>query len=217
MVLVTLFSTTKSVYADEVILDESLTEMQKVGDFDVSTFMSPIDLAQQGLLTDGGEIDAGQLYRYFKSCGLNSVYELNLCLDINSEIQADDNLNLSAIEFRIEDLNSDADQIYRLGDNILKLPGYEASDMKPEAGITIKLDYDFMQQFDEYSTEKLKFTVDGKEIKSIPVSVAFLARQNYFSLSRLVFVVAFAAFWIFVFMVLFRMTLPRDRNVASPA
>ncbi len=202
--------------ADEIILDESLVDMQTVGDFDVSTFVEPIDLSERALLTNGGEIDAGKLYSYFKSQGLKEVFELNLCLDVEGGHRSDHALN--GIELHVLNEDQSTNQVYRLGDdNILKLPGYEASDYKPEAGITIKLGYDFMEQFDETSTQKLKLTVDGQEINSLPLRVAYLGPTNQFNFNRLIFLSCFAVFWVFVFMVLFRATLPRDRNMASPA
>lgn len=201
--------------ADEVVLDESLTEIQTVGDFDVLTFVSPVDINERGLLTDEGEIEVGKLVAFFRSRGIESVYELNLCLDVDTGIRRDQQLN--SIELIIGDKESRSNQVYRLGDNILKLPGYEASDFKPEAGLNIKLDFDLMQEFDENSTETIKVTVDGESGASLPVRVAYLAQADYFSISRLTFVLAFATFWVLVFLVLFRVTVPRDRNVASPA
>lgn len=206
---------TTSINADEVVLDESLTEMQTVGDFDVVTFVSPVDISEQGLLTDEGEIEVGKLISFYRSRGIESVYELNLCLDVESGIRTDQHLN--SIELIIGDENSQSNQVYRLGDNILKLPGYEASDFKPEAGLNIKLDFDLMQEFDETSTEKIRVTVDGETGSAVPVRVAYLAQADYFFLSRFTFVLAFALFWVFVFLVLFRVTTPKDRNVASPA
>ena len=197
--------------ADEVLLDESLTEMQTVGDFNVGTFATPVDISEQGILTDQGEIVAGKLVSFFKQHNIESVYELNLCLDIDSKDRSDQQLN--SLQLTIGD--SGSDQVYRLGDHILKLPGYEASDFKPEAGLSINLGFDFMQEFDENSTEKIRLTMDGDAGKQF--RIAYLAPPNYFSINRFVFITAFASFWVFVFIVLFRVTTPKDRNLASPA
>ncbi|MEM9412876.1 MAG: hypothetical protein AAGA30_17325 [Planctomycetota bacterium] len=206
------------VFGDELILDESLTSSRTLGDFNIATCMCPVEIAHEGLFDTNGEITAGQLYTLFKKQGLESVEELKLCLDLAPEgIRAD--YNLSAIELRIEDLSSTSEfQSFSLGDNQLLIPGYEASNIKPEAQISIKLDYDFMKQFNESSTEKISFnySVDG-ETTSLPMTIGVLSEPNSYSPARAFFLVSFIGFWIVVFFVLFRVTSPRSENAVYSA
>ncbi len=203
-------------HGDELVLDESLTELQTVGDLFVSACSAPIATDQAGCFDAEGEISAGQLYAFFKKQGLDSVHEIRLSLDIDPRATRLD-YELNAIEFIIDDSK------YSIGNNSILLPAYEASDMKPEAQIAIKLDYDFMQKFNENSKQKVKldYLVNGQKQGGSPVKVAAFAETSNFSMSRMFFVTAFAGFWLVVFIVLFRTTTPkstnRPTNAASPA
>ena len=207
------------VNSDEVIVDEAMTNAQTVGDFEVSKIATTIDLDQAELFNESGEMVSGHLYTFFKNQGIESVDELRLCLDIDPNvIRADYALN--SIEFTIEDLKSNRDRQFSMGvDNSLRIPGYETSSRKPEAQIAIKLDYDFMKEFNANSTEKLKFKylVDGEEREISPAKVAVLPERPHFNAARLPFMIAFCTFWVFVFLILFRMTTPKSQNAASPA
>ncbi len=198
-VLLALFSV-GTLKADELILDESLSGFQTVGDFDVSSCATPVAMDQSGLLNEDGEITTGQLYAFYKKQGINSVNEIVLSLDVDPNMVPAD-YDLDSMEFSIEDLK------YTLGGNSLRLPAYESSAMKPEAQIAIKLNYDFMQKFNEFSTEKIKFSaVDGKQEK-VPLKVGVTPQHaSTFSATRMILLTAFAGFWVFVFMVLFRTT-----------
>ena len=209
-------------FADELILDETATAGTTVGDFDVSTFVSSVQLEQAGLLDSSGTITAGDLYKVFKEKGVTSVYAINLCLDVqDTDLRAD--YALDSIELRIEDLDGDNlhESLFSLGaDNSLTLPGYEKSDAKPEAKLSINLGYDFMEKFNENSIEKLKFDYvasDG-ERNSLPVKVGvLLPSAGHWSWSRLLFLSVFTGFWVVVFLVLFRVTTPKSPNAAYPA
>lgn len=207
-------------FCDELILDESASESQTVGDFDVSTFISSVKLDQESLFDSSGTITAGELYSYFKGKGLTSVYDINLCLDIeHTDLRAD--YALDSIELRIEDLDAEKRRArhFRLGDNSLTFPGYENSDVKPEAQFSANLGYDFMEEFDENSTEVLKFeyvTADG-ERNALPMKVGILSPSASDAHSTYFFLTAFTLFWLLVFVVLFRITSPKSHNAASPA
>jgi len=205
---------------DELILDEAAATSQTVGDFDVSTFVSSVQLDQESLLDSSGAITAGHLYTYFKQKGLKSVYDIKLCLDIEqSDLRAD--YAFDSIELRIEDLSPDKrrERHFRLGDNSLTMPGYENSDVKPEAQLSANLGYDFMEEFDENSTEVLKFeyvSSDG-ERNALPVKVGVLTPRTGTVWPTYILLVAFTAFWLIVFVLLFRFTSPKSQGAAFPA
>lgn len=207
------------VNGDELILNESASQTQTVGDFGVSTFVSSVQLDQASMLDESGTITAGNLYTYFKGKGLTSVYDIKLCLDVDADLRAD--YALDSIELRIEDLdpNKRRQRHFSLGDNSLTIPGYENSASKPEAQFTASLGYDFMEEFNENSTEKLKFeyvSVDGQR-NALPVKVGVLSPPPSEEWSSYLFLIAFSSFWLLVFVVLFRVTSPKSHSAAYPA
>ena len=205
---------------DELILDEAAATSQTVGDFNVSTFVSSFQLDKKSLLDASGKITAGHLYSYYKEKGITSVYDIKLCLDVEkSDVRAD--YALDSIELRIEDLSPDKhrERLFRLGDNSLTIPGCENSNVKPEAQISANLGYDFMEEFDENSTEVLKFeyvSSDG-ERNALPVKVGVLTPRTGSDWSTYILLVAFTGFWLMVFVLLFRFTSPKSHGAASPA
>ena len=206
-------------FADELILDESLSDTQTVGDFDVSTYSAPVELDESGLLDENGVISAGKLYSFFKNQGIESMYQLNFAFDLPASDKRSD-YQLNSINLEIENLTSASEsKLFTLGDqNSLIMPSYEASNLKPEAQIGIQLGYDFMKQFNENSTEKIKlnYTVDD-ETAALPVRIGVLSKGEVYSPSRMFFLLAFAGFWAVVFMVLFRVTTPKAQNHAYTA
>jgi hypothetical protein len=207
--------------ADELIIDESFTRHQTVGDFDVSAVLSPMRPRVDSMFNDDGEITTGELFKIFQQRGMKSVSELTICLDIDPTVGGQTNYALHAMELLIQGKSDEDWRSFQFGDNSLMVPGYEASALKPEAQLSVKLDYDFMQRFNENSTEKLKFNyfLNGEE-KAVPVKAWVQAKENQFSLGRFLLVSAFALFWIFVFAALLRMTNPtpqKKSKVVSPA
>jgi hypothetical protein len=196
-----------SANADELILDESLTSVQSVGDFDVWSCKSAIQRDDSGLLDSAGEITTGQLYAFFKKQGIRSVDHITLSLDVDpAALRAD--YALDSIELSIENMK------YSLGANSLKLPAYEMSALKPEGQISVKLGYDFMQQFNEESTEKLKFDFAmSRGAESADASILSIAvmpqNATSFSFARLFLLIGFSGFWVAVFLLLFRATAPK--------
>ena len=202
--------------ADELILDESLTNFQAVGDFDVSSCNLPVEQEAEGLLDENGEISTGKLYSYFQSKGMDSVNEIVFCVDVDPSGARVD-YSLEDIVLSIEDFGR-----YTLGENSLMLPAYEASTMKPEAQLAIKLGYDFMQRFDANSTERIKLDfalAGGEERSKTGFTIGVLPEtRSSFPVSRFLFLTAFACFWFVVFVVLFRATNPRGTaDIASAA
>ena len=200
--------------ADELILDESLTGIHDVGDFGVSSCILPVEPEAEGLLNEHGEISAGKLWGYFDSKGITSVNELIFCVDVDPTAGRND-YKLDSIVLSIGDIKES--RIYELGENSLKLPAYEASVMKPEAQLAIKLDYDFMKKFNQNSTERIKIDFAGADKSSFKIGVVPQTGSG-FDVSRFLFLTAFAGFWFVVFVVLFRATSPRDAtDIASAA
>ena len=208
-----------SSFGDELILDESLTSFQPVGDFSVSGCLLPIEPEAEGLLNEKGEISTGELYKYFKSKGIDSVNELIFCVDVDPTVERTD-YSLQSIVLNIQDVETFEDiERYTLGENSLMLPAYEASVMKPEAQLAIRLPYDFMQRYNANSTERIKldFALAGEHSKSSFKIGVLPESRSSFPASRFLFLTAFAGFWFVVFVVLFRATNPRTTSDMASA
>lgn len=203
--------------ADELILDETLTNIHSLGDFNVSPCLLPVEPEADGLLNENGEITAGELYSYFDSKGMNSVEEIVFCVDVDPTIKRAD-CSIESIVLSIEDVEK-----YTIGENSLMLPAYEASAMKPEAQLAISLGYDFMKRFNANSTERIRldFDISGAHSKSsFTIGVLPESRTSFPDASRFFFLFVFACFWGVVFVVLYRATNPRaatTTDIASAA
>ena len=209
--------------ADELIVEESNDTLVKTGDFEWRACKEPIVSGLnlvEGLGTTG-EITTGQLYKFFKSQGFESVDRLVLCVDIDNALRSDVGLDefVVTIEDPFRSTNFGSFSLDRDGDNSLIMPGYETSMLKPEAQLEIPLGYDFMQRFSENSKEvvKLNFQTSGDK-KTVPVTVYFPETRSisWFSGPRLLIVLLFAAFWAAVFWALVRFTLPKGGAAQAP-
>lgn len=215
------FSTTLS--ADVVIVEESNNVLTRGGDFECRPCMEQVNSGLsivEGLGTNSGEVTAGELYRFFKSQGMDSVDRLVLCVDLKGNPLRSD-ISFDDLVLTIEDPFKSASvrnsfSLDKNGDNSLIVPGYETSSMKPEAQLEIPLGYDFMERFSENSEEVVKLNLQyaGNLQSDIPLAVYFPAERTlrWFSLPRLTLVVSFAVFWAAIFWVLVRFTLPRTQT-----
>jgi hypothetical protein len=213
--------------ADEVVINESSDSGLSIGDFSCSPVRERVDSAfelfqsQTGLANQNGEVtvDVGELYAFFKSQGITSLDRLVLYVDV-SPTQKNADFGLQNMQLSIEDSSqSQVITSFSFRDNNLMVPSYETSARKPEARLEIQLPFDFMTKFSESSTEKLKLNllVDEK-VGSMPFSLTLRGSQSTsFSFSRFFLLLAFAVFWVVVFWVLFRFTVPRtSTNQGNP-
>lgn len=217
------FCTSDTLSADEVILEESNNVLIRSGDFECRPCMEQVDSGLrivEGLGNNSGEITAGELYRFFKSHGMDSVDRLVLCVDLEGNPLRTD-VGFDDFVLTIEDPYQSGEPIRsfsldRGGDNSLIVPGYETSLLKPEAQLEIPLGYDFMQRFSENSEEVVKLNLQyaGNLQSDVPLAVYFPAERTlrWFSIPRLLLVVSFAIFWAAIFWVLVRFTLPRTQT-----
>ena len=214
------------VHADEVVLEEANDGMLiRTGDFELRTCREPVDSGLsilKGLGNSSGEITAGELYRFFKSQGKESVDRLVLCVDLEGNPLRTD-VGFDDFVLTIEDPFETGQptrsfSLDRDGDNSMIVPGYETSLLKPEAQLEIPLGYDFMQRYSENSEEVVKLDFqysDGSQQSAIPLAVYFPAERTigWFSVPRLSLVFVFAVFWVAVFWALIKFTLPKPQAV----
>ena len=214
-----------SSFADELILDESNSGIFKRGDFDCQQCKEPVDL---GLLLpnigtaddNANEISAGDLYRFFKDQGIESMDHLVLCLDIKPSAGNKSDVGFDNVVLTIEDpFNSNnVTTSFSLGDNTLKVPAYETSRLKPEARLEIALGYDFMKRFSENSKEmlKLKYRINGEDKSDLSVVIPIEKPGVWFTGPRLMIVIGFTSFWVLLFWILFKFTNPKTATAKKP-
>ena len=198
-------------FGDEVVIDESTAKEEKqLGDYNFSTF--PVSNNPRCKLRTSSatvnEITAGELWSYFDSQGMQSVRKLVICLDA-SEVPKGQALGLDLFEVRFEDTA----ESFTLGDNSLTLTADGTNALRPECHLEIPLDYDFMQRYSKYSSEKIRlnFGVNGQASLGL-VPTFGVERRSFLTLPNMTLLVSFCLFWIVVFLLLKKYTL----NHAAP-
>lgn len=193
--------------ADEVIIDGKQGS-QIAGDFDCSKCPSP-STSMLNLLdgSESGSLTAGEVWQFFNAQGVDSLDRLTLCLDVESDGGLA-TVGIDSMELKIEDPSNFGSLLTNvsLGDDWLRIPGYDIAAFKPEANLEIKLGYDFMQRFSADSTEKISLNVSGAA--NSQVSVQGVDGKGFFSSINSLAVVAFAVFWSLIFISLYRFTKP---------
>ncbi len=211
-------------FADEVVLDGRRDSKVTVGDFDCSKCPRPANRMLS--LFDGHDsssLTAGQLWRFYNSQGVNSLDRLTLCLDIESDGRLE-TAGINSIELKIEDPSNFGKLLtdVSLKNNSLSIPIYDIVPFRPEANLEIELGYDFMQRFSAESKEKISLNVTGDASSNPVVSVQGVSDDRFFSsMINTIALSAFAVFWAFVFIALYRYTKPQikapePQNVAPP-
>lgn len=199
--------------ADEVVIDDSSTNGEiQLGDYNCTPYRvgasSNFPMADQS-------ITAGELWSFFDEQGLDSVESIVICVDID-RLPADQQLGLNTMDLLIEEPTENRSLCsYTMGGNSLVLPGGFTKSHSAEFRFEVDLGYDFMQKYSRSSTEKVKLNValDDQVEGSYP---AFFIEGNrsLFSLPNFLLLGCFGFFWVVVFWVLKRMTLP-SRSVVE--
>lgn len=199
--------------ADEVVIDDSRSNGEiQLGDYNCTAYRvgasSNFPLPEQS-------ITAGELWSFFDQEGLDSVESIVICVDID-RLPADQQLALQSLDLLIEEPTANRQLCsYTLGGNSLVLPGGFTKSHSAEFRFEVNLGYDFMQKYSRSSTEMVKLNValDNESKGAVP---AFFieGKRSWFSLPNFLWLGCFGLFWVFVFWLLKRFTLP-SRNVAD--
>ena len=197
------FSTLPSLSADEIVIDRT---RQVAGDFSCSPFSN-----KSNPLCDleAGEISAGALWRFFDSQGSKSIYQLTLCLDLES-MDEEASFGLESIELKIEDpMSSNFLTEVSLGNDVITVPGYQTSATKPEAKLQLALDYDFMQRFSADSDEMISVNFQSNDNAIVPKFAVQSETRGFFAgFKNPAILIGFSIFWIGFFHLLSRLTKP---------
>ena len=202
--------------ADEVILDDRTIAPTSLGDF----YCEPCFESTPSFDLSRGEITAGELWQYFKDQGINTLDHLIFSVDVIPQETDAKDFKLDQVVLTIQDPDDPNAVITNMsldrgGDNLLVLPGQDVTSYKPEAQMQINLGYDFMKQFRPDSTEIVKLNIAAKDGTPIYAKIGIIGQPNYFP--KFLFLVGFVIFWIVVFAVLCRFTLPENRTKQGAA
>ncbi len=213
LVVVAAASTTpRFASADEIILDETSSTIVS-GDFSCSKIHSATS-GEFYLNPKSTSLTAGELWTFYHNQGITRMDTLVLCMDVTAVDGAD--IDLTFIEFEIRDSNKPINNhIYSLdrgGDNTLVVPGYEASEYRAEAQLSIDLGFDFMERYSSSSPEKVVLNVKmGAATTAIP-EFYITGESKWFSGINMFLLALFAGFWAVVFVILFKLTNPNKTS-----
>lgn len=185
-------------YSDEIVIEKSAT---KVGDFDCSNCPSR---TSPKLNLANGEVTAGKLWQEFNRQGVNSVDRLTfyVALEQMDETAA---YELAPLEFKIEELTAN------LAGNSLIVPADDSTSV-PVAKLELVLPYDFMEKYSADSDVPIQFTSSDGNVSATPeVAIEY---NSGFKKSHLA-LIAFAGFWIVVFLLFNRVTRPADNKLET--
>lgn len=208
--------------ADEVVLDRNNRGETRLGDYHCSPYRIGSSnifelLNEETASGNQTEFTAGELWSFFHSQGLVSVDRLVICVDCD-RLAPDQFLGLESFELLIEDPSSDTYlRQYTLGNNSLVLPGDETNSLRAECRLEVALGYDFMQRYSKSSQEKVKlnFAVDSSSTGAAP-TLFIEGRPQLFTVPSLLLLGLFCGFWIAVFWVLRKLTLPTPKQPTTP-
>ena len=203
-------------HADELILEEGNNEDLFVGDFSFS--QGSILPANKFEIRRGQKtVTAGQLWTYLKSQGIDSANRLTLCMDVDPA-NCEDDLGLKRLELSFQNPMDKSGNTYSLGKDSLLLRGYEVSSYRMEAKAQIDLGFDFMKVYTPDSTDVVYLDFEFDDKTGAPPSFFFASNDTDSSWSKWsVMLGLFAAFWILVFLILFRATKPPVSETPPPA
>jgi hypothetical protein len=211
---------------DEIVLDGSRPQVFSLGDFSVSTAaftggfdLNPISSISGAVIlnnadigSSGCEMRAGDLWKYLKSQGIHSTDRLTFYVDLQSDNSGGD-VSLDDFEFTISGPDSAMAlthyEMNRNGGNRIVVPGFETSLGGPEAAVEVYLGYDFMERFSESSTELVVLNSKSSGAISQKPEILVQGRPQQFGILNTVMLTGFVGFWLIVFWVLKRVTLPQ--------
>ncbi len=209
-----LFACASTCAADEVVLDDGDSDDQvKLGDYNYSVYRTG---ASSNFPLQDQEITAGQLWKFFDQQGLDSVRSIAICVDVD-RLPADQQLDLRAMDLLIEDPSDKQRKChYSMGDKNLVFPANKTKSFTAEGRFELDLGYDFMTRYSSASTEsvQLNFALDHSGTSA---PVFFIeGKRGLFSLGNMIMLTVFCSFWVGLFWLLQRFTLPAPKKSAPP-
>jgi hypothetical protein len=198
--------------ADQVIIADDPSEAVSLGDniecstCDRSSAASAIELLTNG---SGGEVTAGQLWRFFKAQGVTSMDELMLQMDVDGSQTSPDGgsgLDISSLQFQIENPGGESCCTdVNIGDKQVLLPQLSGDEKNAAMQLAVKLDYDFMERFSADSPEKIRLNVSTPGV--LP-SISIGSKETVLGTMNWPVLIAFTLFWVAAFAIVNWLTKP---------
>ena len=200
--------------ADQVIVDRnpemsvSLTDDVECSACDGALTPSAIEVLTSGA---GGEVTAGQLWKFFKAQGVDSMDELTLHLDIDPDKASSTvdgaSIDLSSLQFQIENPNGVQGLATDLqfGNKQVLFPAESRNADSADMQLAVKLHYDFMERFSADSKEKIKLNVAGSGLMP---SISIAKKTETLRALNWPLLIGFSGFWLGVFALVNWLTKP---------
>jgi hypothetical protein len=189
--------------------------------YDLLALNSDFDIASPELSVHS--ITTGELWRYLDSQGIKSTDRLVFVFNVEAP------LDRAAVEWEslnltVPDGDTGAHELALVRDSSdrLVIRCDDQVGWNPEARVEVQLGYDFMARFTAESEELIRLRSELTPGSGSIHRVAIQGNRRYFSLPDIVLLIAFVAFWSFVFWTLRKLTLPTvasrsPRSVKIPA
>ncbi|MEL7499382.1 MAG: hypothetical protein AAFN77_17385 [Planctomycetota bacterium] len=204
--------------ADEIIVDGGENRVA-VGDFDCTGCASEVTNAFSMFMSQtSGQVTAGELWQFFDRQGIDRVEQLTFCLDLQPNQQPSSDFGLSSFKLQIQDpaMNGNLITNVSFGENSLIVPEYEISSFKPEARLQVSLGYDFMKRFTANSQEVIHLDFASNDSASGAPSFSVEGGNEMLSSQfNLPMLLGFVTFWVMVFVLLSRVTRPKQETIPA--
>ena len=206
--------TGRPVAADQVIVDRdpgmsvALTDDVACSACDGTLTPSAIEVLTGG---SEGEITAGQLWKFFKAQGVDSMDELTVYLDIDPDKASNtvdgSSIDISALQFQIENPNGVQGLAtdVQIGNKQVLFPTESRNADSADMQLAVKLHYDFMKQFSADSKEKIKLNVAGSGLMP---SISIAKKTETLRALNWPLLIAFSVFWVAIFALVNWLTKP---------
>ena len=212
--------------ADQVIVDRDPEMSVSLSD-DVECSACDGGLTQSAIeiLTSeaGGEVTAGQLWKFLKAQGVDSMDELTIQLDIDPDKASNtadgSSIDISSLKLQIENpigIQGPATDV-QFGDKQVLFPSESRNADSADMQLAVKLHYDFMERFSADSKEKIKLNVAGSGLMP---SISIAKKTETLRALNWPLLIGFCVFWVGVFTFVNWLTKPKAMgnsraNVAS--
>ncbi|MEQ1905007.1 MAG: hypothetical protein ABL888_12540 [Pirellulaceae bacterium] len=200
--------------ADEVVINQSNSQPVRAGDFSLSFpsagGFSTLPFADKNQETTSNlnvTMTAGELWKFFKSQGIESVDRLTLQIDLDKTNGCCD-MALDSVSLSIHDGESKITEAFLGVDNKVVIKHADILQFKPEAQMEMGLGFDFMKRFSADSKEIIVLRTNVVGADPQKTSITIQGRRRYFTFPNLIAVTGFLAFWVFMFLVLRKLALP---------
>jgi len=197
--------TSADVFADQVIVDsDPEASVALSDDVDCSACDGELTRSAIEVLTGGagGEVTTGQLWKFFKAQGVDSMDELTLHLDLAPEngvsSTGGSSIDISTLQFQIENpsgMQGFATDV-NIGDKQVLLPTPSTDPNVADMQLAVKLHYDFMERFSADSKEKVKLNVSGSGLMP---SISIARKSESLRVMNWPVLIGFTVFWFGVF------------------